>query len=125
HLTFGIDITTWSPAHLMLFSGTAVALIGITLMFLADLEREPPSERSSLANRAMLALLLVGLAESFAFPLAYNEYTTIAAPLACGPAPPMVPALVAAGHLYSHGCTDIGAAIFHGTSAWLYPVYSI
>src|SRR5207244_2224567 len=76
-------------------------------------------------ERAMLALLLIGLAESFAFPLSYNEYTTLAAPEACGASPQMEPALVAAGHLYSPGFTGLQAAIFDGTPVWLCPVYRL
>jgi hypothetical protein len=126
HLTFGIDLTTWSPSHLMLFYGTAVAIAGICLLFLADLKHERGSlAGASTTERLMLVALLVLLAESFAFPLAYNEYSTVGAMDACGPSPSIDPALVAAARAYSHGCTDLAGAIFHGTPVWLYPLYSI
>jgi hypothetical protein len=126
HVTFGIDITTWSPAHLLLFSGTAVGVAGIVLLFLADLRHERGgTSGATWRERAMLVLLLVMLAEAFAFPLTYNEYATIGARDACSATPTIDPVLVATARLASANCANVDAAAFYNTPLWLYPVYSI
>jgi hypothetical protein len=130
HLTFGIDITTWSPSHLMLFYGTVLMVAGIALLYLADLKKERGSiAGATRAERAMLALLLILLAESLAFPLTYNEYTTTGVANACGPTPSIDPALVGSARLYAgwngQRCLDPVAAMYHGTPVWLYPLYSV
>src|ERR1051325_5091091 len=123
HQWFGLDLTTWSPAHLMLFYGTTIGVAGITLLLLADLRHERGGlAGATRAEKLMLALLLVGLAESFAFPLGYNEYT-VTAVLAIAANPGAIdPALVArAQWAVSQGLDPV----FLGTPPWLYPVYCI
>jgi hypothetical protein len=123
HTLYGIDLTTWSPAHLMLFYGTTVGVAGITLLYLADLRHEHGSFlRATRVEKILLALLLIGLAESFAFPLGYNEYTvTVVQSIATNPGA-IDPALVErAPWAVSQGLNPV----FLGTPEWLYPVYAI
>lgn len=126
HVTFGIDLTTWSPSHLMLFYGTAVGVAGITLLFLADLRHEHRSVTgANPTERALLAFFLILFAEALAFPLTFNEYTTTSVIGVCQGNTALDPVLIASAKLYSAQCTDLNAAIFHGTPTWLYPVYAI
>lgn len=121
HVQFGIDITTWSPAHLLLFSGTAVGSAGIVLLFLADVRIERASggpRRATAGQRAMLALLLVLLAESVAFPLTYNEYTTVAVRDATLHPERLDPVII-------QMALTVEDPVFHNTPHWLYPVYSV
>lgn len=123
HLTFGIDLTTWSAAHLMLFYGTIVGVAGIIMLFLADIRREHGSlTGATRAEKVLLALLLIGLAESFAFPLGYNEYTVLAVQAIHANPSAVDPAIVArALEAEAQGIDPV----FLGTPAWLYPIYAI
>lgn len=122
HNVFGLDLTTWSPSHLMLFWGTAIAVFGVLLLYVTDLTRGRDTRaaiRSATGTeRAMLAFFVIFFAAALYFPLTYNEYTTIAARTAVESPGLMDPELVAMAL-----ATD--DPIFHGTPRWLYPVYSV
>lgn len=122
HMLFGVDLTTWSPAHLMLFGGTAVAVFGVLLLYATDLAQgRPASEaiRSATAKqRAMLAFFVVFFAAALYFPLTYNEYTTVAAVTAVESPELMDPELVAA----ALAAED---PVFLNTPKALYPAYSV
>jgi hypothetical protein len=83
HRIFGLDLTTWSPSHLMLFYGTVITTAGVVLLFLAEAGwRAGATVRSARLTRvhwAVLLVLLFFLFESLAFPLSYNEYTVVGA----------------------------------------------
>src|SRR5579884_2952752 len=83
HRIFGLDLTTWSPSHLMLFYGTAITIAGITLLYLAECGWRPgtPVREARLARAqwGVLGLLLLFLYEALAFPMGYNEYTVLGA----------------------------------------------
>lgn len=122
HLTFGIDLTTWSPAHLMLFTGTAVSVFGVLLLFVTDLARGRETKGAirgaTTRERMLLAYFLVFLAGALYFPLGYNEYTTVAARVAIEAPETMDAALVE----MALAAED---AVFLNTPKWLYPAYSV
>lgn len=122
HMRFGIDLTTWSPAHLMLFGGTAVSVFGVLLLYVTDLSagRDPKSaiRGATTRERLMLVYLLVFLAGALYFPLTYNEYTTVAARVAFEAPETMDPALVEIAR-------NADDAVFLNTPTWLYPAYSV
>jgi hypothetical protein len=58
HNTYGLDVTVWSPPHLIGFSGAVVMLSGTIIATTAELRRRPPESRASrLAAFWLLALL--------------------------------------------------------------------
>lgn len=83
HRIFGLDLTTWSPSHLLLFSGTAITLAGVVLLYLAELgwtgDTAVRAIRPTRSQWAILGLLLFFLVEAVAFPLTYNEYVIVGA----------------------------------------------
>ncbi|GEM_PF-4606931 len=83
HQIFGLDLTTWSPSHLMLFYGTTITVAGIVLLFLAEAGWRPGTRvreaRLTPARWGVFGLLLLFLFEALAFPLGYNEYTVVGA----------------------------------------------
>lgn len=122
HRRFGVDLTTWSPAHMMLFTGTMVSVFGVLLLFVGDLARNArvrdAIRAATKTERLMLAFLLVVFAGAVYFPLTYNEYTTVAVRVIAEAPGTVDPALVARAQ-----STD--DPIFLGTPRWLYPVYSV
>lgn len=111
HTRFGLDLTTWSPAHLMLFYGTSVSVFGVLLLYRTRMGTKA-------LDRVMLGYFVIFLAASVYFPLLYNEYTTVAAQTALTAPESMDPALVAM-------VRSLDDPIFHGTPKWLYPAYSV
>lgn len=61
HRTYGLDVTVWSPPHLIGFSGATVMLSGTIIAATADLRRRPPSSRASRAGAFWLLALLFAL----------------------------------------------------------------
>ena len=58
HRVYGIDVTVWSPPHLLGFSGAVVMLSGTIIATVAELRRHPPASRAGhLASFWLLALL--------------------------------------------------------------------
>lgn len=122
HRTFGIDLTTWSPAHMMLFVGTMVSVFGVLAMFVGDLSRGR-SVRDAVSDATrreglLLAFFVVMFAGAVYFPLTYNEYTTVAARTVIEAPGTMDPALV-------ERALSVDDPVFLGTPHWLYPVYSV
>jgi hypothetical protein len=74
HRVFGLDLTTWSPTHLALFSGTEIAVLGV-LMGVYRAGRI--NQRGSFES---ITLLLLGgfLLEAFLFSCGQQEYGYIA-----------------------------------------------
>jgi hypothetical protein len=119
HRIFGLDLTTWSPTHLLLFGGTAVVVAGATLLFLVD-SGWKPGEAVCLSGGDRLALLALGffLVEAFAFPLAFHEYSTVGAwDLAHAPSK-LSPEIRDFGR-------SISDPIWRGVPPALYPGYSL
>jgi hypothetical protein len=81
HRIMGLDLTTWSPSHLMLFYGTVVTIAGVVLLFLAEAGWRPGTRvreaRLTRGQWGVFLLLLLFLYEALAFPLGYNEYTVV------------------------------------------------
>lgn len=67
HAIFGLDITIWSPTHMMLYLGTAVMIVGVIDGWLATSEPGP-------LRRWVAAGLWVMLLEDLLFPLQQTEY---------------------------------------------------
>lgn len=122
HMRFGIDLTTWSPAHLMLFGGTAVSVFGVLLLYVTDLAkgRDAPAaiRAATTRERLFLAYFVVFLAGALYFPLTYNEYTTVAARVAIEAPETMDPELLALAR-------SVEDPTFLNTPRWLYPAYSV
>lgn len=122
HRIHGLDLTTWSPSHILLFYGTGIAVTGLALLFLVDLGwrpgRAPDLRRAPFVEKATLALLVLFAAEAFLFPLTYNEHTTVAVETVALTPDALDPEIV-----------EMAVASpdpwFHGTPRWLYPVYCI
>ncbi len=74
HRVFGLDLTTWSPTHLALFSGTEIAVLGVLMgVYRAGRRRKRGSFES-------VTLVLLGgfLLEAFLFSCGQQEYGYIA-----------------------------------------------
>lgn len=83
HRIMGLDLTTWSPSHLLLFYGTVITIAGVTLLWLAQNGWRPGQAvcdaKLTRSAWAVLVVLLFFFYESLHFPLAYNEYTVVGA----------------------------------------------
>lgn len=81
HRLYGLDLTTWSPSHMMLFAGTALMVVGILLLFLQDIgwdgSRPVRSLKPTVGQWLVLFFLLVAVVDSVTFPLTYNEYSAV------------------------------------------------
>lgn len=111
HELFGLDLTTWSVAHLMLFYGTTIAAFGVLLLVRTR-------ETKTWESRILLAIFVIFFAGAMYFPMTYNEYTTVAAITVQTAPETMDPAIVE----FARSVDDM---VFHGTPRWLYPVYAI
>ncbi|MHB8605853.1 MAG: hypothetical protein ACYDCK_11415 [Thermoplasmatota archaeon] len=124
HKLFGVDLTTWSPTHLMLFYGTVVQIAGMLLLLLADLGWRPGirlgDRRPALTTGEWVALgaLAALFIEALAFPMGYNEYATVGAWRFVYHPETFSPDLLAA-------VPFIPDPPFAGDPHWLYPVYSV
>lgn len=72
HLIFGIDITTWSPTHLMLFYSAVIGQVGMIVAWLAS--RDRGSSGAWAITLSLCALLL----SQVLFPLYQQEYAAVA-----------------------------------------------
>lgn len=72
HLIFGIDITTWSPTHLMLFYSAVIGQTGAIISWLASRDRDHSGAWAITVS--MCALLL----SQALFPLYQQEYAAVA-----------------------------------------------
>lgn len=83
HKVHGLDLTTWSPTHMLLFYGTAFACFGLVLLLLAHVgwRWNDAAARPRLPWAAWL-LLTVLLARTLApllFPASFNEFAAVGA----------------------------------------------
>lgn len=122
HRIYGLDLTTWSPSHLMLFYGTAIAVAGLALLFASDIGWRPGKAFDLRAQpwlaRAILALFILFAAEAVLFPLTYSEHTTIAVDNAANHPERLDPALL-------EMALTVPDPYFHGVAPWVYPVYAV
>lgn len=124
HRVFGIDITTWSPAHLTLFTGTAITLMGVVFLALREMGwssgRPIRAVRPSPLAWAGLFGLLVLLFEAIAFPLTYSEYSVVGAmTYLADPA-----AFSSDPELLAHAAS-LDDPLYGGLPHWLYPGWSL
>jgi hypothetical protein len=125
HYIFGLDLTTWSPTHLLLFAGTEIAIIGVLL----GIYRQEQPEKRSLFGK--IAILLFGgfLLEAFLFACGQQEYGYIALYALNHPNYVLVehhttfpiPALLAAAQ--NQGGPR--ALATGNVPAWVYPLYQL
>jgi len=70
HEKFGIDLTTWSPSHFMMYAGTMIALLGSFLYVFRDYRHG----RISLKTKRVFGLVFSYLAlDGFWFPMLQHE----------------------------------------------------
>jgi hypothetical protein len=74
HRIFGIDLTTWSVTHAILYSGTTMMIAGMILQVESDFANRAITKT---ARTLCLLLLLVFVLESFWFPLLQQEQGVI------------------------------------------------
>lgn len=75
HRMFGIDLTTWSLAHFILYIGTALVIVGV----LAKSHRDYQRGFISATERKVIQLFLIAfLFEAFWFPLLQQEEGVVA-----------------------------------------------
>lgn len=83
HKVHGLDLTTWSPTHMLLFYGTALASAGLVDLLLAHLGWSWGSgrrlRRPSLAQGMLLSLLLARTLAPLLFPASFNEFAVVSA----------------------------------------------
>lgn len=114
HRRFGIDLTTWSPAHFMLYAGTGIMLLGLLLQVRSDARLRLISKRVVFTLQIML---LIFIFDGFWFPLLQQEQGVIAY------------------DMWQHGRTIAGpellallknpyAQIYGGVPEWVYGVYA-
>jgi hypothetical protein len=113
HRTFGLDLTSWSPPHYLLYTGTALMILGCMRMLLGA--RDRISARAFLPMMALLSLFLV---EDVVFPLGQQEYGAVVLWLVeqgRWVASPDLMALVKDPWYHAYGMLP----------PWLYPVYLV
>lgn len=111
HAIFGLDITSWSPTHALLYLGTAVMLIGVLDGWL---ELAEPGQ-----GRRVLALgFAVFFLENILFPLGQQEYGRLALEALWSGAPTADNELLAAG-----GANIAEFAL--PVPNWVYPLWLI
>jgi hypothetical protein len=125
HYIFGLDLTTWSPTHLLLFAGTELAIFGVLL----GLYRQCQGRARSLFENMALLLLSGFLLEAFLFACGQQEYGYIALYALNHPEYVLVqhhttfpiPALIAAAQ--SQGGPQ--ALATGNVPGWVYPLYQL
>ena len=70
HDVFGIDLTTWSPSHFMLYAGSFIALIGAFLYMLNDFRHSRISQRAKTWLSLIFGYLIF---DTLVFPLLQQE----------------------------------------------------
>lgn len=80
HEIFGLDLTTWSPTHLLLFSGTVWMCLGLMLLWAKERGWRWGQKLPMTAGRTlMLGLLGAFLLDAIAFPATFQEYAVVGA----------------------------------------------
>ncbi len=125
HYIFGLDLTTWSPTHLILFAGTELAIFGVLL----GLYRQCQGRARSLFGNIGLLALSGFLLEAFLFACGQQEYGYIALYAINHPDYVLaqhhttfpIPALLAAAQ--SQGGPQ--ALATGNVPGWVYPLYQL
>ncbi|GAA3557735.1 hypothetical protein GCM10022222_46630 [Amycolatopsis ultiminotia] len=120
HRVNGLDLTAWSPSHLMLYLGTAIMQAGVLLGWLRT---SPPGR----FRTGVLLTLWAFFLENTFFPNGQQEYGILGLRAWERGAPEAEPTLLsfAAGQI---GHPVDGAAILHFTMPippWVYPLWGI
>lgn len=112
HRAFGLDLTTWSPTHFLLYIGTGLMIWSVLLAF----RRGLPAGISQRARTLVLLAFCFFLFEDLLFPLGQQEYGApgLAAIIAGHP--------IAAPELLQF-VKDPFHTAFGGIPFWIYPVY--
>lgn len=85
HEIHGLDLTTWSPTHMLLFYGTAAVCASLAMLLLAQVGWQwnspegTPRPQLSPVVWALLALLLARTLAPLLFPASFNEFAVVAA----------------------------------------------
>jgi hypothetical protein len=111
HLTFGIDLTTWSPTHFVYYVATALIILGVHLGYYRATDRQPANWRS------LHSVFVAFWVEDLLFPCLQQENGSVA--------------LDAYLHHRSVASPEIlellknpYAQIYGGVPEWVYPVYT-
>lgn len=112
HLAFGIDLTTWSPTHLLLFYSAVFGQAGVLLAWLSS---PTGRQRGGWVITACIALLMIS---STLFPFYQQEYAAVALDslVRTGRAPWFV-----APDMWALAGTQAQRLARNGTPDWLYP----
>jgi hypothetical protein len=125
HYIFGLDLTTWSPTHLILFAGTELAIFGVLL----GLYRQCQGKTRSLFGNVALLLFSGFLLEAFLFACGQQEYGYIVLYALNNPNYVLVqhqttfpiPALLAAAQNWG-GPQGLATG---SVPTWVYPLYQL
>lgn len=83
HHFFGLDLTNWSPTHMLLFYGTGVLTVALVFLYAAEAGwRAGSTFRSAGLSRGDWTMLVFLGSRAFApffFPAVFNEYAAVAA----------------------------------------------
>lgn len=83
HKVHGLDLTTWSPTHMLLFYGTAAACGSLAWLLTAHVgwrwSSASARPRLGAAAWALLVLLLARTLAPLLFPASFNEFAVVAA----------------------------------------------
>ncbi len=112
HRLFGLDITSRSSTHAMLYGGTAIMLVG---MLRSWLQVTAPGHWQTVVAFGFWAFLL----EDVLFPLGQQEYGTLALAAYNNGTTTADPELISAGG------ANITAFALGAIPLWLYPVYLV
>lgn len=113
HVIYGIDITTWSPTHLLLFYSAVLGQVGVLLAWLSS-----PTSRQRGAWVITFGISLLMLSATL-FPFYQQEYAAIALDslVRTGRAPWFV-----APDMWALAGTQAQRLAHGGVPDWLYPV---
>lgn len=122
HRVNGLDLTAWSPSHLMLYTGTAIMVVGVIRNFFRTYPRDGAYARQW---RFGLIALFTFLFEDFYFPTGQQEYGVMEVASWLRGAPFAEPSLLtfAAGQL-GRPVDDVALEHFAmPIPPWVYPVW--
>jgi hypothetical protein len=114
HRIHGIDLTTWSPTHFMLYAGTFLEILGCILLVQNDHGRKLTTDKTR--KFFLLGLLYLFLSNTW-FPLLQQEQGAIAVYLFSIGKPLASQELLAQVH-------NSTRAIFGGIPDWVYAAYA-
>ncbi|MCG5213888.1 hypothetical protein [Streptosporangium sp. KLBMP 9127] len=120
HAVNGLDITSWSPSHVMLYGGTAVMIAGVTRGWFLG---APEGSRRHLI---LAALFLFSLENTF-FPNQHQEYGVLGIAAWDRGTPTAEPILLQFAADQLNRPVDRGMVVQFSLPMpdWLYPVYTV